>query len=362
MKKQIAMIFLILVLLLLVACDKKSEEDEVAVTVESVAETKETEAETIAETEEPEEVIPKGYVKSRLTGEYVPEEVAEKRPFALMFNNIKVASPQSGTSEASILYEALVEGNITRLMGIFEEFKSDRIGSVRSGRQYFISIADEYDSIFVSFGESAYGSEKISELNINQVSGMRAEGSTVFYRDNSLKAPHNAFASAQGIQKGTEMKGYNTDYDEDLNNHFTFYSEDTDLTSDQIVNKLTLAFSNYASPYFEYDKLDKAYKRFQYDTSHIDANTGEQLVFKNIIIQFVEGFSIDETRNFSFRQGSGNGFYITNGKANPITWDKNESNRSMVYYDKNGDMLQINPGKTYIAVFPSSRESNVTFE
>ncbi len=362
MKKYTGIIIFIILAMILGACGKKTEEDDASATVESIQETKETEEETIAEPTEAKEVIPEGYVQSRLTGQYVPEEVAIKRPYTVMFNNIKVASPQSGTSEASILYEALVEGDITRLMGIFEELNPDRIGSVRSGRQYFVSIADEYDAIFVSFGESAYGTEKIAELKLDQVSGMRAEGSTVFYRDNSIKAPHNAFATAEGIKKGTEMRKYDTEYSEDLNNHFTFYSEDTDLTSEQIVNKLVLGFSNYTSPYFEYDESNKTYKRFQYDVEHIDANTGNQLEFKNIIIQLVDGFAIDEKKSFSFRQASGAGYYITNGKVNPITWDKNESSRSMVYYDENGEMLQINPGKTYIAVFPSNREANVSFQ
>ena len=43
--------------------------------------------------------------KSVLTGEWIPKEVANRRPYAVMLNNIKVASPQSGTQDADILYE-----------------------------------------------------------------------------------------------------------------------------------------------------------------------------------------------------------------------------------------------------------------
>ena len=50
------------------------------------------------------------------------------------------------------------------MMGLFEDFDSDRIGSIRSGRQYFASIVDEHNAIFVSCGESAYCTEKIAEL------------------------------------------------------------------------------------------------------------------------------------------------------------------------------------------------------
>ena len=49
-----------------------------------------------------------GMVRSKLTGEYVKPSVAEKRPYAVMINNIGYAfEHQMGTSKADILYEAL---------------------------------------------------------------------------------------------------------------------------------------------------------------------------------------------------------------------------------------------------------------
>ena len=362
MKNYLGVILIIVATLVLVGCSNNSKEEE---SVASSLEETEAVEEKLEETEpaEPqEEVIPDGYVKSRFTGLHVEEDVGIARPYALMFNNLKEVNPQSGTSEASILYEALVEGGITRLMGVFEDLHPEKIGSIRSGRQYFASIADEYDAIFVSFGESAYCTEKITELGLNQLSGLKSEGSTVFYRVSSIQAPHNAFASKDGIVKGTELRQYNTEYDENIENHFTFSGEEFELESDQDVDKLTLKFSNYQSPYFTYDQENKVYSRFQYGGEHVDANSGDQLQFKNIIIQFVDGFSIDETRSFSFSKGSGQGFYITNGKATQITWDKNEQNRSMVYYTQEGNMLEMNPGKTYIAVFPGDQKSDVIFE
>lgn len=358
MKKKLGIILLLICVIFAVACNKKDdslEELEESDTNQSIEPTEEV-------TEESKDVIPEGYVKSRLTGLYIPEDVASSRPYAIMISNIKEVNPQSGIEEASILYEALVEGGITRHMGVFEEFHPERIGSVRSGRQYFASMADEYDAIFVSFGESSYCTEKIKEINLNQLSGLRGEGSTVFYRDNSIKAPHNAFTSKEGLSKGTSIKEFRTTFDDQLKNHFSFYDEDTDLVSQQNVNKITLNFSSYTSPYFTYDNENKVYLRFQHGGPHLDANSNKQLNFKNIIIQFVDGFSIDETRKFSFKQASGEGYYISNGKAVPITWDKNETDRSMLYYDSDKNVLEVNPGKTYIAIFPGDRTSDVIFE
>ena len=55
-----------------------------------------------------------GKKQSMLTGEWIEKEQVEKRPYAVMLNNIKVASPQSGIGQADIVYEALTEAGITR--------------------------------------------------------------------------------------------------------------------------------------------------------------------------------------------------------------------------------------------------------
>ena len=61
-------------------------------------------------------------VKSYLTGLDVPESEGRVRPIAVMLNNIKQGCPQSGIANAGVVYEAPVEGDITRLMGIFEDY------------------------------------------------------------------------------------------------------------------------------------------------------------------------------------------------------------------------------------------------
>lgn len=358
MKKYLGIIIILIISILVIGC-KKSSDDENTNTEQANETIKSTEEDQ--PTDETEEV-PDGQSKSRLTGLFVAEETALSRPYAIMLNNIKEANPQSGIKEAAILYEALAEGGITRHMGVYEDLHPERIGSVRSGRQYFASIADEYDAIFVSFGESSYCSDKIKELGLNQLSGLRGEGSKVFYRDKTIKAPHNAFTSNERIADGTSYKKFRTEYDTNLKNHFTFYNKDSELETEQNVEKVTIKFSSPASPYFTYDADSKTYLRYQFKDKHTDANSGDQLEFKNLIIQFVDGFSEDGLRSFSFKKASGVGFFVSNGKAIPITWDKSESSRSMVYYGPDEAMLKINPGKTYIAIFPSNRKSDVMFE
>lgn len=310
------------------------------------------------------ETTPDNMVVSKLTGEFVAKDIGTKRPFAIMLNNIKVANPQGSTEQASILYEILAEGGITRLMGIYEDFDSERIGSVRSARHYFVSVADEYDAVFCHFGQTHYAVSKIEELGVDTLSGLSSEGSTVFYRDSHIKAPHNAFASFKGIQNGMKKKHYRTEYKEDLSPHYEFYEEDTDLLSDVTANKVTVSFSRYAQPYFIYDKNEKIYKRYQFKKPHIDANTNNQLTYKNILIQYVKEYNIDNNgyQTMDIENNEGKGLYITNGKAISITWKKNEKNKYMQYFDGDGNLLHVNKGKTYIALFPNNRIGEIVLQ
>ena len=124
-----------------------------------------------AEEPEPtEDPIPDGYVVSYLTGEYVPEAIGRRRPVAVMLNNLRPACPQAGIANAGVVYEAPVEGGITRLMGVFEDYDNlEKIGSVRSCRDYYIFYASGFDAIYTHYGQSAYALPFLELLEVISV-------------------------------------------------------------------------------------------------------------------------------------------------------------------------------------------------
>lgn len=332
------------------------------------ASTPTSEPEEPTPTELPSQLEP-GKTYSVLDGSIITEEQAKMRPYCIMFNNIKAANPQSGTGDAKILYEALVEGSITRMMGVFEGLDEnssckDRIGSVRSARHYYASVADEYDAIFIHYGETVYATRKISELKLDHLEGTYGEGSTVYYRDKSIKAPHNAFASLEGIHKGIKMLGIREEHRDSFEPQHFVFGETVLPDTAKNATKVTLDFSSYTKPYFTYDESTKLYKRFQFDGEHIDYNTGEQLTFTNIIIQVVKEWDKDKNgyQDMELADAEGHGYYITGGKCVEITWKKNEKKKTCMYYDADGNVLTINPGKTFIALYPNFREDKLGIE
>lgn len=158
-----------------------------------------TQAPVVTATPEPTKDPHEGMVRSNLTGEYITEKVAEKRPYAVIINNIEYANAnQQGTSQIDVLYEALAEGGITRMLGVIQDVdKIKKLGSVRSARHYFVSFASEWDAIFCHFGQTKYAISKIEELGINNLSGLSAVGPVVYARDYSYKAPHNVFTTGK---------------------------------------------------------------------------------------------------------------------------------------------------------------------
>lgn len=312
-----------------------------------------------------------GETRSILTGEWLSTDIADSRPWSIIFNNLKIASPQSGLGDAAIVYEALAEGGITRLMGIFEGITKDsacaeRLGSCRSARHYFVSVADEYDSIIISFGGTTYAEKYISKLGIDYLTGTRSYGVQAFYRDDTIQAPHNAFASLDLITKCIKRAGYRLQHDQGYTNcHYTISEEPAaNPRSARRAFGLSLSYSSYICPEFKYDADTGLYTRYQFGEVHRDYNTGEPLTFSNLIVQIVHEYNKDDNgyQEIDLSDASGTGYYLTMGSWEPITWKKNEKNKTCSYYDSQGKLLTVNPGKTFISIFPDYRADKINIQ
>lgn len=325
--------------------------------------------EPLEETKKPEEdataqptITPLPAGINRLTGEAMDETIAAKRPIAIMVNNIKAALPQSGISQADVVYECNAEGGITRLMCIFQNLSGDKIGSVRSVRHYYASFASEYDAIFCCVGGSDAGVAKLDELGMDYLNGLKGVGYKLTYRDNSKKAPHNAFTSIDRINECIKNGKFRTEFNGKIDNHWRFYDSETQLLEGKDANKVTVMMSGYTSPYFIYK--DGLYYRYQFGNPHIDAANNEQLKFKNVIVMYVIQNRMDTygRQDMEIENNSGEGYYISNGKYVSIKWTKNEKAGTMQFLDKDGNLLKVNKGKTCIMVVPNTLVNSTKFE
>jgi len=303
-----------------------------------------------------------GEVKSLLTGEWIDESLAAKRPVAIMINNIEQALPQYGTKAADIIYECPVEGGLTRMMAIYQDYSDlDRIGSVRSCRLYFPQFANEFNAIYVHFGQAVYA-ESYLKSSVDNINGLEME-SVSFYRTTDRKKPHNAFTSTEGIDKGIEQLKYKTELSSEYTKgHYIFAEDDKEVHLDgedavvvepgYVINK----------PWFVYDNEKGVYKRFEYDEEQIDKATDDQLTVKNIIIQCCKwNYEADNKYLYINTLSGGNGYYITNGKTIPITWTKDKDGSAAHYYDASGNEITLNQGKTWVCVVQDTYADKIEF-
>lgn len=302
-------------------------------------------------------------VKSYLTGEDVPESVGRRRPVAVMLGNNIEGAPQSGTTHAGVIYEAPVEGGITRLMGIFEDYDSlEKIGSVRSCRDYYIFYANEFDAIYAHYGQAAYALQYLDNGVIDNLNGL-VLGGTAFYRTSDRQAPHNAYTSAEYLQRGIDAKGYRQTYKDGYTGHYQF--SDTEVIPDSDCTANIVHMDNFSDnhPWFEYNADTKKYSRFQYGQAHIDETTGEQLTCDNIILQYSNYQPYDANGYLNIDTSSGGqGKYITRGKAMDITWSKDDASGITHYYDTAGQEISLNPGKTWVEIVLNDSLDGVTFQ
>ncbi len=357
--------WIICVLLLAVSAGACGKQEPARTAVETAAPT-ETESAVQQETslavqeEEETEVFPEGQMRSYLTGEMISEEIGKKRPYAIMINNISESLPQSGISQAEVIYEAKVEGGITRLMALFQDSEQvKKIGSIRSARHYYIDFAKEYEAIYVHFGQSKFAKARIEEDKLKTISGLSTYGGKIFYRSKDRVAPHNVYTSGELLEGGLSYAKVTRDYPDGYKNRFKYNEQDTAPAGGEDALRVDIPFDS--KPYFTYDEASSQYLRFQYGNKHIDRENDQQLAFKNIIVQYVEEKKISNEDHQDLKLvGKGKGYYITDGKAVKIKWKKAGENNPTVYYDEDDNEIKLNPGKTFFEMVPDDTQITIS--
>ena len=358
----------------LAGCGKKDEEATEETTAVAEATPTPTQAPKADAEEEAEEAdpnaLPEGQMRSYLSGLPVDEEIGNRRPVAIMLNNLKAAQPMCGVSRADVVYEYVVEGAITRMMGLFENYDDlEKIGSVRSCREYFVYTMLEFDAIYLHFGQASYAVNLLAQDYVDNLNGLGEAGDVVYYRTTDRKAPHNVYTSAAGINAGIDQLGYRRDHYEGYKGKFKFCDLDKVVTNEDGVPATHLEPKyKINKPWFDYNEETQKYDRYQYDGPQIDEMTGEQLSYDNVIFQYNAWTQLDEKDYLAFDCHSGGVYqYFTHGKCVVGKWEReiNEDNYDMSairYYDMDGNELEINNGKTFICIIQDTEIDNVVVE
>ena len=322
------------------------------------------EDEASAEQSQADDMPPReGMARSGLTGEWVDVDVANTRPIAVMIPNSKTAS-YYGLSKAGVLYECNVEATMTRLMAIFEDWEGmDKIGNIRSSRDYFIYWSFEWDAIYVHFGGPFYIDDLVARKDTQNIDCLSNEA--YYFQSPAKNDTDCMFTDGERIQKAMERLEYPKEYRADYADaqHF-LYSADSDpntleqypdaISAGKVDMSLAYPITNC---YFLYNEETGLYDRYQHlsgdvEGPHLDMANNEQLTFKNLIIQNTYYEVRDQKGYLAFQchDTTRDGWYFTNGKGIHVTWEKTSDYSATRYYDDDGNEIRLNTGKTMICI------------
>lgn len=297
-----------------------------------------------------------------LTGLPINKNIVKKRPIAIMINNLHSGQPLVGVSDADIMYECPTEGGITRILGVFKDPSNiDSIGSVRSARPYFISIAKSLDAIYVHLGGSTHAYNILKSNYIDSID-LISNGNFMWRDQNRLKnlgLEHSALTSGKLLNSAVESKGFQTQ----LSKNYKYpqkFNENSQINQGTAANKVTAVFSGYKSTTFTYDQENQTYLISQFKKPQMDDNKKIQNSKQNIILMNIEGKNIDDTELLDLNIiGKGTGKYISHGKCIDITWSRDKDTSPFKYYSTDGSDLIMLPGQIYVCLLAQWTSVNI---
>lgn len=351
----LVMVFILTQALLLGGCDRGKPSNTDAQPTSSTASTPEITA------------PPEDNVNSNQTGEdesgsqkgadgvFTPP-VQGMRPYAVMIDNEGTRPlPQGGIYLAQVVYEVIVEGGTTRLMPIFWDKNPTMIGPVRSSRHYFLDYAMEHDAIYVHFGYSPMAMSDIKKFKINNINGVANGGEVFWDLTKDRRNWQDSYTSMEKVKGYVGKVKYRTETEKGL--VFKYSDKDSDFAAGNNAVNVNIKYTTSYTCSYKYDEAKKVYIRYRKEKPHMERLTGEQFTAKNIIIQKVSNHLIKGDtagRQEVNTVGSGEGYYISNGKYINIKWSKKSRTEQTKYTDSEGNDIILNPGQTWVQITPAN--------
>jgi hypothetical protein len=218
-------------------------------------------------------------------------------------------------------------------------------------------LADEYNAVLIHDGGPFYIKTYFAQPYAAHISG----GFTRVKNGKPTEFTEYVFGN-ELVNRFAKSK-LSTNYTQALERgtHFLFNGADTELGGGQTANNVELgAVFPHNQSRLVFNAGTRTYDYYEYGAIHQDAEDSQVLTFKNVFLQNVSFNQLDKNGYLTYNViGTGSGYYITNGKAVPITWKKGSETGMTHYYAADGTEISINRGKTYIGIVPSDTWGSV---
>jgi hypothetical protein len=286
-------------------------------------------------------------VPSTLSGLPVNPAVNKLPVTGVMIENSTDARPQSGLGQASVVFEAVAEGGVTRFLALFQDTSPGNVGPIRSARPYYIQWALGFDAGYAHVGGSTDGLADIKAWGVRDLDQFANAGS--YHRISSRAAPHNVYTSIATLNQLETAKGYTS-------STFTgFVRKAKESPSKQPTAKsinVTLSGALY-NAHYDYNAATNSYNRSEGGAPQIDANTNTQISPKVVITMVVpesQG-ALDASGAYYSNYnviGSGPVYVFQDGLVTAGQWTKSSNTSQITFTDNSGQPIKLNPGQTWL--------------
>jgi len=328
-----------------------------------------------------------------LSGTYYTQQEREawekRRPLAVMIENSPDARPQSGMSDADVVFEAIAEGGVTRFMGVFYcavQANDTTLAPVRSARTYFIDYASGFnlplyahvgganlDGPADALGQiSQYGWGLENDLNQFSIgyptfvrNGDRIKGrevATEHTMETTTELLWEVGEKREWTNLSPERKiGRNVIAPEEWSDGFTPWTFADAAASANDATSVSYEFWSGYDAYavdWQYDAATKMYKRSMAGEPHIDLNTNKQVMAANVVVLLtIEKGPIDEQKHMLYTTiGTGKALIFQNGAAITAKWDKKTRESELRFTNSARKDIPMARGLTWISIVDTSTD------
>ncbi len=271
------------------------------------------------------------------------------RPFAAVVENLQAARPQSGLSQADVVYEALAEGGITRYLAVFQTQNVDMIGPVRSARTYFNDWAQELGAIYAHVGGNSDALYYIKQGLPGVSDADQMSNDPFFWRTSDRKRPHNTYTSVEKLFALAQAYGYSLDKNYQ---DWVFKDDAEDPSAPAKTIDIQFSMSPWAVEW-NYDPTTNTYKRILAGKPDIDRNNNVQIHPKTVVVQFVRNWPVASDTLYAISMGTregGQAYVFEDGKEILGTWKVVDGKTR--FYDQNGNEIAFDRGQLWLEMVP----------
>ena len=284
-----------------------------------------------------------------LTGELIEPGSLAQSALAAKIDNHPRARPQVGLDRADVVFEELVEGGLTRYIGVWHSDVPAEVGPIRSIRPMDPDIISPLGGIVAySGGQQRFVDLMRATRVYNAIHG-QADTNAVMYRGSNAPAPHNV------IVRAPELIGLYPDIAAPAQ-QFAFAADAASATAakeGQPIGSMSMTFGSLATPSWAWDAASGSWLRSMTGGAPDTAASGARLSAVNIVVMRVP---VDIVQDIPTTQmiGSGEAWVSSGGKIVPAIWSKPDQNTPPRLVDAQGVAVRLAPGATWVELVPTA--------